>query len=72
MKVFNYIKLLHKYNSLKLENERLKELSKTNLFNKVLKAQDNELMCESLKKENKRLREVIKTLREQINQQGNK
>ena len=72
MKIFKYITLLHRYNSLKLENERLKELSKTNLFNKVLKAQDNELMCESLKKENKRLREVIKILREQVKQQENK
>lgn len=72
MKIFNYIKLLHKYNSLKLEKERLEELSKTNLFNKILREQNAEIMCKSLKEENKRLRELVRTLREQVKQQENK
>lgn len=61
--IFSYIKLLHKYNTLKNEHEVLKEQVKNKCFNEVLRAVNEPKKVERYRKENKRLRLKIKELK---------
>lgn len=64
--MFNYIKLLRKYNSLETEYEVLKEYTKTDSFNKLIAKLGEPLEIKRLREENKRLRIKVKELKNQL------
>lgn len=64
--MFNYIKLLRKYNSLETEHEVLKEYTKTDSFNKLIAKLGEPLEIKRLREENKRLRIKVKELKNQL------
>ena len=64
--LFDYIKLLGKYNTLETKYNVLVEEIKNDTFKKLLDVINEPVRIERLKKENKRLREKIKTLQEII------
>lgn len=66
MKLFDYVALKMKYNSLKNDYDCLVEMAEEDLFNSVLRNAEIEVQNRKLKAENKRLREKIKVLKEII------
>ena len=65
MKIIKYIKLLKKYNSLELENERLKNIIKDELYKGFMEDITLSEQVESLKQENERYRNKIKDLKKE-------
>lgn len=63
MKTIKYIKLLKKYNSLELENERLKDIIKDELYKGFMEDITLSEQVESLKEENQKYRNKIKELK---------
>ena len=59
MRIFEYNKLLKKYNSMELKYEVLKEQVKNDCFNKLLKAVGEPDEIIRLRKENAKLRKKI-------------
>lgn len=68
MRLFNYMKLLKKYNTIQGELEALKETVKDELYKKWMDKLGEPLEIERLRKENKDLRKKIKVLKEIINE----
>lgn len=66
MGLFDYMKLLKKYNSVQGELEVLKETVKDELYKKWMDRLGEPLEMERLRKENKDLRKKIKVLKEII------
>lgn len=66
MGLFDYMKLLKKYNSVQGELEVLKETVKDELYKKWMDKLGEPLEMERLRKENKDLRKKIKVLKEII------
>lgn len=66
MKLFDYVGLKRKYNSLRNEYDNIVEMSKEDLFSSVLRNAEIEVQNRKLKAENKHLREKIKVLKEII------
>ena len=65
--VLKHIKLIHKCNTLELENERLEDIIKNKLFDKFMQNLSIEEQIESLKNENKKYRDKIKELKSSDN-----
>jgi len=63
MKIIKYIKLLKKYNSLELENERLENIIKDELYKGFMEDITLSEQVESLKQENEKYRNKIKDLK---------
>lgn len=55
-----------KYNKIKIENERLKNIIKEELYEKFMENVDQQIELERLRKENKKLRNQTKSLKEII------
>ena len=68
MGLFDYMKLLKKYNTIQGELEVLKETVKDELYKKWMDKLGEPLEIERLRKENKDLRKKIKVLKEIINE----
>lgn len=66
MGLFDYMKLLKKYNTIQGELEVLKETVKDELYKKWMDKLGEPLEMERLRKENKDLRKKIKVLKEII------
>ena len=66
MGLFDYMKLLKKYNTIQGELEILKETVKDELYKKWMDKLGEPLEIERLRKENKDLRKKIKVLKEII------
>ena len=64
--MFNYYKLLRRYNTLKLKYNQLENLVKTNCFNQLLKKLGEPYEIERLREENTRLRIKIRELKQVI------
>ena len=58
MKILNYIKLLQKYNTLKLEHEALENNFKNSAYKRVLDYEGQMRYIEFLEEETKRLKEL--------------
>lgn len=58
MKILNYIKLLHKYNTLKLEHEMLTNNFKNSAYKKVLDYEGQQRQIEDLEKELKEVKKL--------------
>ncbi len=61
-----YIKLLRKYNALKLDYDMLREQTKNRCFDKLLDKIGEPEEIKRLRKENKRLRIKVKDLKKQL------
>ena len=64
--ISRYIKLLRKYNALRLDYDMLKEQTKNKCFDKLLDKIGEPEEIKRLKKENKRLRIRVKDLKKQL------
>lgn len=64
--ISRYIKLLRKYNALRLDYDMLKEQTKNKCFDKLLDKIGEPEEIKRLRKENKRLRIRVKDLKKQL------
>ena len=66
MKIIEKLSLIKKVNKLEIENEKLKDTIKDQLYNSFMAKLNESLELERLRKENKKQRLKIKSLKEII------